>query len=146
MTEYKSLREKIAAETAARKDRYEGFHVAFVRARDAGLAAGKAAQPRPMVVGNAIGLSNKIDPNGPLYHCAEGTCGFAWVRVSSGRSSFAKWLVKNGLGRKAYGGGVDIWISDHGQSIERKEAHARAMANVLRTDLQVECHADSRMD
>ena len=80
------------------------------------------------------------------YYEPEGMCGFAWVKIRPGNSSFAKWLVKNKLARSAYGGGVDIWISGFNQSVERKEACARAMAEVLRNELGVNAYADSRLD
>jgi hypothetical protein len=43
-------------------------------------------------------------------------------------------------------GGVDIWISAHGQSIARKESHAHAMAEVLHAELGIKCYANSRED
>jgi hypothetical protein len=68
------------------------------------------------------------------------------VNVSAGSSSFATWLVRCGHARKSYYGGVDIWISAHGQSVDRKEAHAQAMASVLKEKLGVNAHAMSRLD
>ena len=142
---YASLREKIAAEKAERLDRYAKFEQAYTKAQSAGGAAGNAATPTPMVVGQPTTLfGGEIDRTKPMYHVPEGACGFAWVKVMDGNSSFARWLVKNKLARKAYGRGVEIWISAHGQSIERKQAHARAMAEVLRAELGVKCYADSR--
>ena len=51
-----------------------------------------------------------------MWHAPEGVCGFAWVKVSPGNSSFAKWLVKNKMARKGYYGGVEINISDFRRS------------------------------
>ena len=59
-------------------------------------------------------------------------CGFAWVTVKPGNCTFANWLKKKGQARKAYGGGVQIWISGYGQSHDKKEAYARAFANKLK--------------
>jgi malate synthase len=73
-------------------------------------------------------------------------CGFAWIKIRPATSAFAKWLVKTGKARPAYGGGLSIWISAHNQSMERKEAHARAMAKVLSEKLGINCYAESRMD
>jgi hypothetical protein len=143
--EYGSLREKIAAETKARKARYAEFEAAYAKAAAAAKAAGEAAKPRAMVVFDAD-LAGKPVEGGNRWYEAEGVCGFAWVTVAPGTSSFAKWLVKNKLARAAYRGGVDIWISAFGQSLERKEAAARAMAEVLRTELGVNAYAGSRMD
>jgi hypothetical protein len=58
-----------------------------------------------------------------------GLCGFAWVVVKD--RSLGYWLKKAGHGRTGYGGGVHLWISEHGQSHEMKTAHARAMAEVF---------------
>jgi hypothetical protein len=59
-------------------------------------------------------------------------CGFAWVTVKPGNCVFANWLKKKGHARKAYGGGVQIWISGYGQSHDKKEAYAHAFANKLK--------------
>lgn len=144
--EYGSLREKIAAEKAERLGRYAKFEEAFNEANRLGFAAGEFNKPHPMVVTQH---ADPLDDNSPVeksWFVGEGACGFAWVRVYPGNCSFAKWLVKNKLAHKAYRGGVDIWISAHGQSIERKEAHAQAMAKHLKEKLQVNCYAGSRMD
>jgi len=149
VSEYGSLREKIAAESKARKAKSAAFEAAFAKASEAGKAAGEAAKPRAMMV---VEHSNPLDSNSlpkRMWHEPEGMCGFAWVNVSPGNSPFANWLKKNGLARKAYGGGVDIWISDFGQSVERKEACANAMAKVLKEELgsnSLSIYASSRLD
>jgi hypothetical protein len=77
----------------------------------------------------------------------EGLCGFAWVKVTPGNSSFAKWLLKQKIvSGGAYGGGVDIWVSAFGQSYERKDAYAQAMAKVLVEELGIKAYAQSRLD
>ena len=144
VSEYGSLREKIAAESKARKAKYAGFEAAFAKASAAGKAAGEAAKPRAMIVQERAGPFG-----GPVvqeWHEPEGMCGFAWVNVSPGNSPFANWLKKNKLARKSYHGGVDIWISEFGQSVERKEACASAMAKVLKEELGVNAYASSRLD
>jgi hypothetical protein len=147
--EYGSLREKIAAEKVARVAKYGAFEAAYAKAAEAGRAAGEAKVPRAMMVSQP---SNPLDANSlpkAMWHVPEGVCGFAWVNVSPGNSSFAKWLVKNKLARKAYGGGVDIWISAFNQSMERKEACAQAMASVLKAELgesKLSIYASSRLD
>ena len=120
------------------------FASAFAKAVEAGLAAGNASKPVPMVVSEMVGMSNVVKQQ---WYEAEGACGFAWVNVSPGNSPFANWLKKNGYARKAYGGGVDIWISDFGQSVDRKEACASAMAKVLQMELGLSgIYASSRLD
>lgn len=109
------------------------FDELWKRAKLAGLYAGEQAKPNPMVVGQAKDLtSDEIDPTKPVYYESEGMCGFAWVNVRPGTSRFARWLkAKDYARRDTYYGGVTIWISEHGQSVARKEAHARAMAETL---------------
>jgi hypothetical protein len=120
------------------------FQAAFAKAVEAGLAAGNANKPTPMVVNEMLGMSSVVKQS---FYEPEGMCGFAWVNVSPGNSPFANWLKKNGHARKAYGGGVDIWISDFGQSVERKEACASAMAKVLQVELGLSSiYATSRLD
>jgi hypothetical protein len=138
MSEYGSLREKIAAESAARKGRYAKFEAVYNKAVAAGRAAGEAAAPQPMVVQDGR--------SGQSWFVGEGVCGFAWVSVTPGNSSFAKWLAKQKLARKAYEGGMQIWISAFNQSMQRKQACAEAMAEIFRNELGVKAYAGSRMD
>lgn len=63
-------------------------------------------------------------------------CGFAWVTLKPANSPAANWVKKHGeeigiYSHKAYGGGLEIWIRDHEQSMVRKETHAKVMAEVL---------------
>jgi len=126
-------------------------HVAlWNRGRAAALEAGKNAIPTPMVVGTPTPETmwepqGKLDPNQPQYYVEDGVCGFAWVKVRPGTSSFARWLKKQGHGYSAYRGGIDVSISDFGQSMQRKEAAAKAMAKVW-ADAGINCYAQSRMD
>lgn len=147
VSEYGSLREKIAAEGQARKAKAVAFEAAFAKASAAGQAAGEAIKPRAMIVSEPSNpLASGYSVPKAMWHVPEGACGFAWVNVSPGNSPFANWLKKQKLARKAYGGGVDIWISDFGQSIDRKEACAYAMAKVLKEELGVNVYASSRLD
>ena len=144
--EYGSLREKIAAESKARKARYAEFEVVFNEANRAGFAAGEAAKPAAMIVQER---ASPVDDSSAVkneWFVPDGVCGFAWVKVSPGSCSFAKWLVKNKLAKSSYGGGVSIWVSAHGQSYERKVAHASAMAKIISEKLGVKAYADSRLD
>lgn len=99
----------------------------WAEARDAGLKAGLACRPDPMVVGQHDGdgvlrIIEVVD---------DGMCGFAWVKIRPANSKMARWLKAQGEGYKAYNGGWDVSIHDFGQSWERKSAAAAAMANVL---------------
>lgn len=135
---YRSLREKIAAQAAERSHRYAKFRELWDKAHAAGIAAGNAAQCAPMIV---------TDGNGRQYPpVMDGVCGFAWVVHYPGNSSFATWAKKNKGARKEYGGGVCLrWVGEFNQSMTRKEAYARAFAEVLR-GAGVDAHSMSRMD
>jgi hypothetical protein len=76
---------------------------------------------------------------------ADGVCGFAWITVKPGNCGFAKYLVKKGAARRAYGGGVSVWVSAFNQSMAKKEAYARAFAEVL-ANAGIRAYAESRMD
>lgn len=108
------------------------FKELYERAYEEGLKAGKEAFPTPMV----------IKGYAPIM---DGVCGFAWVNVKPGNSKFANYLKKNGYARKSYGGGVDIWIGEFGQSMDRKEKMAYKMAEIFR-EAGIRAYANSRMD
>jgi len=75
-----------------------------------------------------------------------GVCGFAWINIKPANSRFANYLRSRGIGRTDdYYGGLTIWIGDYGQSMEKKEAYARAAAAVL-YDAGIAASAHSRMD
>lgn len=115
------------------------------RADIAGQEAAKACTPTPMVVGSpTTPLGNDIDYSKPTYSVNEGVCGFAWVRFK-GNTSFGRWAKKTGRARSAYGGGLQYWVSQFGQSLERKAAYARAFAKVLNEE-EITAYAESRMD
>lgn len=118
----------------------------YNRADEAGKAAVAKAQIVPMFVGNAVGLSDKLDETKPVYYVEDGVCGFAWVNVKPGNSAFAKWLKAQGIARTDdYYKGVSIWIRGYGQSMQKKEAYAQAMAKVF-SDAGITAYAMSRMD
>lgn len=113
----------------------------------AGKAAADKCKPVPMVV---IERANPFDDNSPIIRQYEpvmgGCCGFAWVNIKPGNSAFANWLKKTGKARKdSYYGGVTIWISDYGQSMDLKESYAYAFAKVL-SDNGFKAYGNSRMD
>ena len=97
-------------------------------AEAAGEAAAAAAVPTPMVVSDRR--------SGKTWHVSEGMCGFAWVIIRPGNSRVANYLKKEGKGsRSGYYGGVSVYAhpaTGNGMGIARKEAYARAYADVLR--------------
>lgn len=126
--------------------KYHEFERIMAQARAAGEAAGAAAVPQPMVVGSPSSpLGNDIDPSKPVYYVADGVCGFAWVHIPDARQPFVRYLKGIGEGHKGYPKGWDIWVSFGGQSMQRKEAYAGAMARVLK-DHGIDCYMQSRMD
>jgi hypothetical protein len=100
-----------------------------------------------MVVGTpTTPFGNDIDYEQKTYVVPGGVCGFAWISVRPGNSKFANWLKKNELGRRdSYEGGVKVWVSEFGQSMELKEAYAYAFAAVLQEE-GLRAYAGSRMD
>lgn len=136
--QYGSLREKIRAEKEARADRYRDFRVLIAAAHTAGLNAGRECIPSPMHVYDGYSREH-------IETVSDGMCGFAWIKIRPATSSFARYLVKDGFARPSYTGGIEIWISAHNQSYERKMAHARAAAKVLQ-DAGISAYADGRLD
>lgn len=113
----------------------------------AGRAAGQASNPTPIHV---VERQDPFDSTSPIKRdygiYSEGACGFAWINVKPGTSAFARWLKKEGYARRdSYYGGVTIWISEYNQSMERKEAHAKAMAKVFE-EHGIKAYAMSRLD
>ena len=75
-----------------------------------------------------------------------GGCGFAWIKVVPGTSSFARWAKKEGVGRStAVGSGVNIWVRHRTQSEDRKFAYAAAYAAVLNEE-GIRAYPESRTD
>lgn len=113
-------------------------------AREAGNIAAEKCIPRPMTVVahvNPLDDSSEVDK---YWNVPDGVCGFAWVWMK-GNSSFGMWAKKAGIARKSYPNGLSIWISEFGQSMEKKMAFAEAAAESLQS-AGVKCYAQSRMD
>jgi hypothetical protein len=135
--EFATLREKIAHEKRARVARGEEFAALSQRAYEAGIKAGTECRPVPMAVIDQL--------RGELWRIDDGACGFAWVTVRPANCAFANWAKKAGLMRSAYGGGVQYWVSEFGQSEERKSAFAGAYARIL-CEAGINASAGSRLD
>lgn len=109
-----------------------------------GRIAGNRHTPTPMNVVQADVFGRPL-PGAEVYHVPQGMCGFAWVTIKPGTHPFAKWLKQRGYAHKGYYGGVEISIQEYNQSVERKYAHAVAMASYLR-DNGIEATAHERLD
>lgn len=134
------------AETNGPKFTSHECQALYMKAHDAGMAAGQAHSPRPMTV---VQRANPLDDNSPIVHqyapVMDGVCGFASIIVRPGNSSFARWLKAQGIGRTSYSGGVSVRVSQFGQSYERKMAYANAFAKALE-EVGIKAYPDGRLD
>lgn len=110
-------------------------------AQSAGLEAGMNALPEPMMVTESDLMGNPI---GRSWTVSEGACGFAWVTFA-GNTPWGRWAKAQGIASKGYPKGLQIWVSEFNQSVDRKEAYAQAYAKVLR-EHGIEAYAQSRLD
>lgn len=133
-----------APKSPSKAERAAGFDRLIAEAFAAGRKAGVEARPHPMIVAHEA-ANGGIDYSKPVYFVDDGACGFAWVKIRPANSPFAKHLLKAGIARGSWNGGVDIWIGDFGQSIDRKEKMAVAMAKVFK-DAGIQAYAESRLD
>lgn len=118
----------------------------FDKAHAAGMAAGEAHKPVPMHV---VQRENPFDDNSKIVKAyapvLDGVCGFGWINIRPGNSSFANWLRRQGKGHKSYYGGWDFSVRHFGQSYERKMAYAHAFAEILR-EAGIKAYANGRID
>jgi hypothetical protein len=118
----------------------------YDKAHAAGQAAAEAHNPTPMVVFERVSPFDDTSAVKKVYApVMGGVCGFAWISIHPGNSSFARWLAKNTHARKGYYGGMQLWVRGYGQSMEKKEVYADAFARVLR-EAGVDAYSGSRMD
>lgn len=106
-----------------------------------GYEAATSINPTPMHV---VGHNHRTGEE-KHYVVDDGMCGFAWVSIP-GNTGLARYCRKHDIGHKGYPKGWHIWISAHGQSYERKQAHARAMADYLRSVFDFPIYAQARLD
>ena len=117
----------------------------YKEAYTAGIKAGNEVGVPKFVVGTpTTALGNDIDYAKPTY-VLDGLCGFAWVKIFPARGSFVTFLKTKGIGGKSYNGGYDIWVSEFGQSVDRKNAFAQAFAEVL-NKYGINAYGQSRLD
>lgn len=117
----------------------EDFKAIYTQAHAAGMAAGLAFDPHPMVVTTQFGSDR-----GKSWYVGDGVCGFAWVNFK-GNTAWGRWASKNKVARPDYPSGLCVWVREFNQSMQKKEAYARAFAKVLR-DHGIPCTVGSRMD
>ena len=124
----------------------EEFQALWSEATAAGMQALAAATPVPMIVQQHTNMLDDASPVKKQWFVEGGVCGFAWVNIKPGTSAFARWLVKMSYARSdSYYGGVSYWVTDGGQSMQRKEAYAQATAEELRKH-GIKAQAMSRID
>jgi len=130
-----------------KKERQEAmFKDLFEKAHEAGTAAAFLTQPVPMVVEEHRSMLDDASPVVKQWYVPGGVCGFAWVSIKPANGPAAHYAVKNcGARPDSYYGGVSIWVSDFGQSMQIKEAYAQAYARVL-ADGGVKAYPMSRID
>jgi len=87
-----------------------------------------------------------IMQNGVRIDIMRGLCGFAWVKIKNGKSSLARFMVKEKLADKGTYGGVEVWVGDFGQSVDMKAAYASAYARKLSELSGEEAFSQSRLD
>lgn len=96
-----------------------------LNATNNGINAARLASVEPIGI-----VTDSQCPDQPFY-VSSGICGFAWVVVKGARGLLRSELLEHGFAPH-YGGGLSLWISEHGQSYDRKQAHAREFADSLR--------------
>ena len=142
----KLIKEAKKAKDKDKDQKLAKFEWILSEAIAAGDKAMKECVPTPMVVQQHSQPFNDNSPVVKQWDVPDGVCGFAWVVVTPGTSSFARFLRKKGYtGSDYYSGGVTIHADGGGQSMERKIAWASAVAGVLQ-DNGIDASTRSRMD
>jgi hypothetical protein len=116
-------------------------------ALEIGINAGKICKPEPMIVRDMGSNQTWNVPDGP--------CGFAWVEFK-GNSKIGR-RIKEMFGEdsprnllvsayKGYPTGIHLWVSAFGQSYDRKNAMANAVAAHLRACGYESVYGNGRLD
>jgi hypothetical protein len=118
----------------------EAFEALMEKADAAGREAVANLKVTPMIVGQAKSLfSNEIDYTKPVEVVESGACGFAWISVypefkgntrlgKQERAVLEEFEFEQDYCNKAK---YTRWVSEFGQSLERKTAYANAAAAVF---------------
>lgn len=148
--EIENLRKVLGMDTVREVGRTLSFPEVLDAAYAAGVKAGDACVPKPMLVADTMGPERWVVPSG--------VCGFAYIKLTPATQFFAKWFrtqweakleqkypaISFGL-TASYSGGYDINVRAFNQSMEKKMAFASAFAAVL-AEHGVKCHAFDRID
>lgn len=119
---------------------YEVLKNILAEADVAGHAAVANLKVIPMIVGSAKSLfSNEIDYGQPTEFVEDGVCGFAWINVYPEFKGNTKLGKEERKVLEQLGFSKDwennkrfyLWVRDFNQSLQKKEAYARAYAKVL---------------
>jgi hypothetical protein len=141
-----NFKNMIAEQAQQRADRDTKLAELFRQAHEAGRAAAVAHTPEPMTV---VQRANPLDDSSPIVKAygpyAEGVCGFAWIVIHPGNCPAANYAKKHLRAGPHYGGGTEIYVSDYGQSYERKMEYARAFAKVLQS-AGIKAYSGGRLD
>lgn len=130
---------------AERDQRKADMEAAFQAAHEAGMRAGEACTPAPMVVQQHASM---FDDSSPVVYrevVDDGVCGFAWVVLKPARGLIADLFKARGA-RENYGGGIALWCHEFRQSMTKKEAYCRAYVQEMRDRGYTGFGWSSRMD
>ena len=126
--------------------------VVWAEAVEAGSEAVEKLNVRPMVV---VERKSCLDDKSEIvksWYVEDGACGFAWVNIrpASKRGlrdcEMVGYLKKNNKGSYSeYDKCWQVWIYEYNQSMQKKEAYADAVAEVLR-EYGIDANSGSRMD
>lgn len=111
-------------------DNLEGdarWYAIYTLAEQAARKAMEECVPKPLFVESQVYM--------------EGDCGSAFVVIEDGRTSFARWIKKKGLGHRHYQRGYSISAEQIGQSADSAKAYADTFARVLRRN-GIECRSE----
>lgn len=138
-------RDMIASKGDDRAKREADIRAAFMMSHAAGMAAGHAHSPTPMVVQQHANMLDDSSPVVQEWHVDGGVCGFAWVNLKPARGLIAE-IFKQAGAREAYGGGLSLFCHEFGQSMERKEKYCKAFVDTMRERGYTGFTWSSRMD
>lgn len=131
----------------------DDFSNICITADEAGRAAVEKVVARSVLLYQETHpFSGKMDTNKPTYILDDFPCGFAWVDIypqNKGNTKLGKEerkiLESAGFRKNEYEKSYQLWISAYNQSMQKKEAYARAFAEVLREN-GLKAYSGSRLD